>query len=470
MADVRLSLNDVLCFAVSKFGKIALKSLKSALSDFYDVDVLSAAKLLLLKDVDGLNLLVKRPHIPQRRDGDARLTREVEDIVSLFVYLDEQKAIDKLPRYVSGNPDNMPSVRLYEGDLNIIMSTLKNFGGKFEQIQAVLVAICRDVQDLQVNKSRGLPQSSASQFPARATNKSSVQGVGQPTVAVTHGNTTAETETTSAIENDQLSDGGAVASTMDWATLVSTPICSENRFAALSTDDDDHHQQQDPYTTVVNSRRKRTRQRTAQQQQQQQQQQRQQEPAAVRQQQPVSARRAPTVFGKSKPASGSTITAAKILRKKAVFCVDNVNTSCTVDNMRSFVSSLSVEVMNCFEAKPRRRRNESAESNVDRKAFRICICEDDRQRFLNPAVWPDSISISDWFFKESAGEDKRRRIHISGDNRSGTVQSVNAVSAAVDRDVEAATGSAECDMTTTTTSDDTILAAYDTNRIHDGDC
>lgn len=61
MADVRLSLNDVLCFAVSKFGKIALKSLKSALSDFYDVDVLSAAKLLLLKDVDGLNLLVKRP-------------------------------------------------------------------------------------------------------------------------------------------------------------------------------------------------------------------------------------------------------------------------------------------------------------------------------------------------------------------------------------------------------------------------
>ena len=53
---------------------------------------------------------------------------------------------------------------------------------------------------------------------------------------------------------------------------------------------------------------------------------------------------------------------------------------------------------------------------------------------------------------------------------SGTVQSVNAVSVAVDRDVEAATGSAECDMTTTTTSDDTILAAYDTNRIHDGDC
>ena len=39
------------------------------------------------------------------------------------------------------------------------------------------------------------------------------------------------------------------------------------------------------------------------------------------------------------------------------------------------------------------------------------------------------------------------------------------------KDVEAATGSAECDMTTTTTtSDDTILAAYDTNRIHDGDC
>ena len=61
------------------------------------------------------------------------------------------------------------------------------------------------------------------------------------------------------------------SSTMDWATLMSTPICQENRFAVLSTDDyDDHQQPQELYTTVVNSRRKRPRQRTPEQQRQQQ--------------------------------------------------------------------------------------------------------------------------------------------------------------------------------------------------------
>ena len=49
-------------------------------------------------------------------------------------------------------------------------------------------------------------------------------------------------------------------STTDWPTLMSTPICHDNRFAALSTDDDDHHQPQELYMTVVNSRRKRSRQ------------------------------------------------------------------------------------------------------------------------------------------------------------------------------------------------------------------
>jgi len=173
-------------------------------------------------------------------------------------------------------------------------------------------------------------------------------------------------------------------STMDWPTLMSTPICQDNRFAALSTDDDDHQQPQELYMTVVNSRRKRPRQRTPQQQRQQQ------SATTSQQQQPAPGRRVPTLVGKSK--TGSTIAAAKKLREKYVFCVDTVITSCTVGDMCKFVRSLSVEVQSCFETKPRRRRGESIESVTDRKAFRVCIYKDDRQWFLNPAVWPDSIN------------------------------------------------------------------------------
>jgi len=64
-------LNSVLCFLVNKFGKV--KSLKTALFDFYDVDILSSAKLQLMEHVDGLKLTSKRPHVPHRRDGDGRL-------------------------------------------------------------------------------------------------------------------------------------------------------------------------------------------------------------------------------------------------------------------------------------------------------------------------------------------------------------------------------------------------------------
>jgi len=45
------------------------------------------------------------------------------------------------------------------------------------------------------------------------------------------------------------------SSMMDWATLMSTPICRENRFAVLSTDDDYHQQPQELYTTVVRLQR-----------------------------------------------------------------------------------------------------------------------------------------------------------------------------------------------------------------------
>jgi len=179
--------------------------------------------------------------------------------------------------------------------------------------------------------------------------------------------------------------------------MTSTPFATENHFALLSTDDDDNQGSQQPFS-VVRSRNKR-RQRSSSQPQEQQQQQQQQSSTSSGDQQrpPTQVRRAPTVFGKS---TRSAITAAKKLRKKRIFCIDNVTISCTSDDMKIFISSLSVEVISCFETKPRRRPHESAESVHDRKAFRVCINEDDCQRFLNPSVWPDSISVSEWYSKQ----------------------------------------------------------------------
>ena len=150
MADVQFVLCDVLCFLVNKFSKTSVKLLKSALGDFYSTEKLSAAKLQLISDVDKLNLPVKRPHIPHRRDGVARHVNEVEDIVTLFTFLDEQKAYDNLPTYVSDNPDNMPSLRVYEGDLLMLSTLLHNMEGRLNNFEAVMAAMSNDIRKLQV--------------------------------------------------------------------------------------------------------------------------------------------------------------------------------------------------------------------------------------------------------------------------------------------------------------------------------
>jgi len=95
--------------------------------------------------------------------------------------------------------------------------------------------------------------------------------------------------------------------------------------------------------------------------------------------------------------SGEKLAAAKEIVKKAVFCVDNLNTSVTVDDLRKHVARLSVNVLSCFVAKPRRRRNE-----MDRKAFRLCIADADRDHLLDESQWPQYDIISEWFFLNPA--------------------------------------------------------------------
>jgi len=97
-------------------------------------------------------------------------------------------------------------------------------------------------------------------------------------------------------------------------------------------------------------------------------------PLAAAQRQGMPQRRA-FMYGKSS-AVGAKVAAAQAIPRKAIFCLDSLRRSCSVDDIKSFVSSLSVEVLSCFEVKPRRRRGES---------------EDDVRRFVSPLT---QVSVS----------------------------------------------------------------------------
>ena len=178
-----------------------------------------------------------------------------------------------------------------------------------------------------------------------------------------------------------------------WAVITSTPC--ENRFTALATDDDGRGGCDGEFTVVSRERRtKRSRQQSS--------------PVADQQQQQKLQKR--PVLGKAANVRanivGSTvISAAKKIAKKAVFCIDNVSTSCKDSDICRFVSALNIKVVSCFEVKPRRRRdedeierNEDGTFTADRKAFRLCVYDDDRDRVMDAAVWPDSVIVSEWFF------------------------------------------------------------------------
>ena len=98
-------------FLSCRFGKSAVTCLKSAILDFYSVEELIDAKIQLLQDAKSLQSVDTKPHVPDRRDGELRSVKIVDDIFIVFTYL---LRLTDLPKYVAEGPDSMPSIRLME--------------------------------------------------------------------------------------------------------------------------------------------------------------------------------------------------------------------------------------------------------------------------------------------------------------------------------------------------------------------
>ena len=424
---------DVLCYLKHKFGKTTVKAMKSLLMDFYDVEVLCGAKNQLLDDISNMNLTIKFPHIPRRRDGDNRIMREVDDIYSLFTVLDEHKLLENLPRYVAEGPDSMPSTRLYEGDLAVVMNLMEKMDSRIREFDVKLAAILRDINSLRSpptgamligNTVGSQPQRQAvNNIHDRARVNMTSGNPGNP------GNSTAFVASAAAAEPAQSRPlTSLLAAGTEWASVAaSSPVSTSNRFAALADGETDDFTDADEQTFTDASRRshrsrvKRRRQDSALDRQQrqipissQQQQQQQQQRQNVRR-----GSRSVMVGKGSAAANDRGLGAAQKLVKKAVFCVDNVNPTCDVDDLCTYVTNMSIKVLSCYRAQPRRRRNET-EQTVNRRAFRLCIADSDRDKLLDADKWPDSVTISKWYHVSpevaaerraaAAGrEDERRR-------------------------------------------------------------
>jgi hypothetical protein len=90
---------------------------------------------------------------------------------------------------------------------------------------------------------------------------------------------------------------------------------------------------------------------------------------------------------------------------KFVDVSDNVHLDVGIDHVGYFVThELGIEVLSLYEVKPRRRRSDGdhdGRSGPPRRAFRVCIYEDQCDRFLVADKWPRNVVINDWYFNKT---------------------------------------------------------------------
>lgn len=461
MAEVRLILSRPLCFLLSKVGKVESKCLKNTLMEFFDPVDISAAKKQLMEDIICMNLDEKVPHVPLRRDSENRIRLEADDLFSLINFIDELKKLDSLPTYVTDNPDNMPSIRLFEGDLSHIMNRLERIESRLDHRLSDMAAIIGDIRVI----NKGLHTAKYTQ----EWRASAVNTTDRP--AVVTGNLAMHANQRDA--NNKQSDGNPAITSLEntvsassrkdcinpssdsmplnrlqmagnWA-VASTPATKRSLMklgAPTTSTESDFYQEStdDQLFTHVQSRKKRRRGKSQQE-------------AVTRLYSTVTAtagasqprRRGPLIVGKATTQNSPTAGGVKAAKRstdgfinKKIFCIDNVDSSCSVDDMVNYVSAMSVQVLSCFPAKSRRRRTDIDGELPDRNAFRLCINSAHCERLLNEHKWPAYVCISEWFFKSAV--EQRDVITPINSERQSTASTTKEPA------VEAIHGNTACDV------------------------
>jgi len=92
------------------------------LADFYSREDITEAKVTLLNVFDNLGTHAQFKITHRRCEGSSKQVLELDDIMSVFTYADEEGIV--LPTFLSSSPAKMPSIRLADGDLKIIWNKL----------------------------------------------------------------------------------------------------------------------------------------------------------------------------------------------------------------------------------------------------------------------------------------------------------------------------------------------------------
>ena len=399
MADRQFVYCPPLCFLVKRYSILELKVLKTALVDFYDPENISRAKTQLEEDVDEIlktdNTGNIRPRLQRRINNERRIHNEVDDIVTLYTFVDEKKLSHKLPIYVATSPDELPHLRILDSDFQLLVH-------KLSRLEAIVLSLQDEVHRLSVQTRTQVPPTgpSVQRPPIFSTVSDNARGMNNMNTCLAN-KTPIPADVITVTTNN---------TTVGKTTTNQSVIGGKTMVAAQPQNSDIHSNNDDSsWSVVVRNKNKRPRvysgyhetenidgfelntvSRTD----------KQSKPTRL-----LVGKKADgvSVSHGVDPSSPSIVSAARPYLGKSVFCVDNVSTKVDEDNLTKFVKSLNVNVISCFKVQPRRSSWQKKAGIVpkDRNTFRLCIASEDVKKLLNDEAWPAHISISTWSFKKA---------------------------------------------------------------------
>ena len=354
----RLVVNDLLCYAVNKLTRLGKTPVKTTVVDFYPPDEISIAKEKLYAEIEILQIEKFPKMVRRRKDLANRQAIETEDILAMLTQLDEAKARDRLPLFVSSDPDKMPSAKLGEGDLKLLLLKLGKMEDELHTVK-ILVENSNASSSLVYPTNQGKHSNQDSTHPVFAktgrVNTGVAKGLGPATESARLGLESDSDIRTSEIE-EVTDDGGP------W-----TEMGRRKRLRQHSSPSHVGRFVGESYSKVAAA------------------------PPSQRPAQPAVKSKLKALVGAS---ATSKLQAAKTLQvPKAVFFLGNIDSSYTVNDIETYLLELDIRTLTCFELKPRENQPE------DNKSFRVCIIAEDKNKLFNRDNWPVGVTLREWRHK-----------------------------------------------------------------------
>lgn len=377
-------------------------------SEFYKAAAVTIAKDRLVEDVAALGI-EGWPRPVNRRATENKMANELDDIFGLFQWIDEKGLYDRLPTYVSCNPEQLPLIRLEKGDITVVLNKMDHMETLIESIRMDMLDNKRAIDMLTKAKN------SALHSPLRRVGLVTDQRAASGGGSGSGGTTGVEQRAIggggagswgSKGSDQRAADGGGAGSEVNTGTMTATYTqaaraesshagswadCVAAEHESAAANGAQRSMDNDGYTTVYNNRHNAKRARGSDS-----------PPSAAASNRPTA--RAPRVKAIGRmAASNQAVKAAPPKPPKSVFHLSNVDKSIDEFKMTDFLQKeMNVTVLTIFPVNPTKWNENSA-------AFRVCIPTADTQKLLDTTLLPDGIIVREWFFKGKHPEPKGRQ-------------------------------------------------------------